>query len=206
LSPLQQRQREKALTLLREESILKAEYRFNRVTVQRVDGDYLLIDGVKIEAPLLIPEQGELTELCCGVCTLGARLEQRITELFAEKRPSLGLALDSVGNELLFALGRRLQDRIVAACRKEGLSVGQDLHAGDPGLDISAQTTILRLAQAESIGIHLHHSNLLKPLKSTSVVFSVGHDLPEATWSRCDNCPSRKRCKLTSNTTLELTA
>ncbi len=199
LSPIYARQRAKAIALLEEESLLQAAFTFKQLSLDSVDGSQLKIAGSQLDAPLLIPQSGQLTGLCFGACTLGAGLEQRVTELFQQRRASLALALDSLGTELLFDLGRRLHDRIVIDSRRQGLSVGQDLHAGDPGLDLCAQATVLRLADAQKIGINLHNSNLLQPLKSSSVVMSVGYDLPKPNWSRCEHCPSRARCRLTQN-------
>lgn len=196
MSPTALRQRTKAIALLDEESLLQAAFVFNRVPIDAIEGDCIRFGDAQLNAPLLIPQSGELTALCFGACTLGPRLEQRVTKLFEQRQESIALALDSLGNELLFDLGRRLHDRIVIDCRRQGLSVGQDLHAGDPGLDLSAQATVFRLAQAQSIDIDLHNNNLLHPLKSASVVLSVGYNLPKPEWSRCDHCPSRARCKL----------
>lgn len=200
MSPIYARQRARAIALLEEDSLLQAAFTFKHVDLDSVNGTQINIAGKQLDAPLLIPASGELTALCFGACTLGPALEQRVTELFQQRRASLALALDSLGSELLFELGRRLHDRILINCRRQGLSAGQDLHAGDPGLDLSAQATVLQLAQAQDIGIKLHHSNLLQPLKSSSVVLPVGHDLPKPNWSRCDHCPSRKRCTLKQTT------
>jgi hypothetical protein len=199
LSPVYLRQRTKAIELVENESLLQAVFTFNRLPVENINGSQLKVADRQLDAELLIPDSGELTALCFGACTLGPKLEQRVTELFQQRRASLALALDSLGTELLFELGRRLHDRIVIDCRRQGLSVGQDLHAGDPGLELSAQATVLELAEAQKIGINLHDSNLLQPLKSSSVVFAVGKDLPKPNWSRCDHCPSRERCRLTQN-------
>jgi hypothetical protein len=102
--------------------------------------------------------------------------------------------LDELGVELLFALGRRIQDRMLSECYRKRLSMGAELHAGDPGLDLEAQAAVLRLAQAQAIGVELYKGTLITPLKSGSVVFAVGRNLPEVAWSRCESCPSSNKC------------
>jgi hypothetical protein len=67
-----------------------------------------------LHAPWLLPESGTLTAIACAVCTLGPAFEQRISELFAGRQASLAMALDELGNELLFAVSRRAQDRMLA--------------------------------------------------------------------------------------------
>jgi hypothetical protein len=83
------------------------------------------------------------------VATLGDGMEQRVAALFAERRASLAVALDGVANELLWALSRRVQDRLLAAMRRHGLCVAGELRAGDPGLALKAQQVVLDLAGAQ---------------------------------------------------------
>ena len=61
-------------------------------------------------------------------------------------------------------------------------------------MDLDAQAAVLRLAEADKIGVGLHRGQLITPLKSASVVFAVGRDLPEVAWSRCETCPSAAKC------------
>ncbi|HEX5392846.1 MAG TPA: hypothetical protein VFW68_06190 [Rhodocyclaceae bacterium] len=196
LSPVRTRLRRDAVALIKAESLIDAAYSYRLVPLDRPASAELHADGEVLYAPRLMPESGQLTMLGVGVCTLGPRIGERCTALFAEKRASLAVALDELGIEALFAVGRRLQDRILTDARRQGLTVAGELHAGDPGLDISAQAAVLRLADATSIGVGLHKGHLITPLKSGSVVYGIGIDLPEVEWSRCDNCPSKSKCTL----------
>ncbi|HYG89461.1 MAG TPA: hypothetical protein VD978_24760 [Azospirillum sp.] len=152
------------------------------------------IGGEALDAARLLPESGTLTALACGVCTIGSRLERRVSALFVERKMSLALALDALGNELLRIAVRRLQDRMLADARRQGLSMAGELRPGDPGLALAAQPAVLRLAGAESIGVSVTSGLALDPLKSASMVLGVGIDLPPARWSRCDDCPTAPRC------------
>lgn len=195
LSPVRARLRGAAIALIQAEGLVEdAAYSYHIVPLEAPAADRLLAGGESIHAPRLLPESGELTALGCGACTLGPLLGQRSTALFAEKRAALAVALDEVGNEMLFALGRRLQDRLLADTLKKRLSMAGELHAGDPGLDLAAQAAVLRLAEGDKIGIGLHRGHLLTPLKSGSVVFGIGKNLPAVSWSRCDHCPSKAKC------------
>src|SRR5665647_3237595 len=49
-------------------------------------------------------------------------LEARVTTLFGEKRASLALALDGLGNELLFATSRWVQDHMLADAKRQQLT------------------------------------------------------------------------------------
>jgi hypothetical protein len=198
LAPAVARLRREALALAATERLVDAAYSYRivplEVSARGPADDVLCADGETLAAPRLLPESGKLTAIACGVCTIGAALETRVQSLFAERRASLAVALDSLGNELLFAVSRRAQDRMLADANKRGLSMAGELRAGDPGLAIESQSAVLKLAQAKSIGVTLSRGQMMQPVKSTSMVLGVGLELPAAKWSRCDTCASRARC------------
>ncbi len=200
-STIRLRRRQEALELARAENLVDPAYSYCIVPLDAPAADWLHAGGEALHAPRLLPESGQLTGLACAVCTVGTRLEQRVGTLFAERRTSLALALDELGNELLFAVSRRAQDRLLADATRRGLRMAGELRAGDPGLALEAQAAVLRLAKAELIGVSVVNAgHLMHPLKSTSMVLGVGIDLPPANWSRCDECPRRNQCKLVART------
>lgn len=194
---LRVRLREEALDLVRTEQLLEAAYSYRIVPLDAPPAPFLRAGGERLHAPRLLPESGTLTALGCAVCTAGPMIEARVRSLFAEKRPSLALALDELGNALLFEVSRQAQDRMLADAVRQGLTFGGELRAGDPGLALDAQAAVLRLAQAGGIGVRLGSSGqAMQPLKSVSMVFGIGIDLPKTHWSRCDDCSSREKCGL----------
>ncbi len=196
--PLRQRGRFRrdALDLVERENLLNAAFCYRIVPLDEPPSDVLRAGGEALDAARLVPKTGQLTAVAVGVCTLGPALEQRATALFAERRMSLALALDELGNGALFALSRRVQDRIVVEARRQQLTAAGELRAGDPGLPLQAQAAVQRLAGAESIGVTVTPGQVLHPLKSISMVLGIGIDLPPARWSRCDDCPSAPKCRM----------
>ncbi|HUX23346.1 MAG TPA: hypothetical protein VMV87_01890 [Burkholderiales bacterium] len=195
-SAARERLRQQALDLVHRERLIDAAYSYAIVPLQAPAASVLRAGGESLFAPWLLPASGELTAIACGACTLGPDLERRAGELFAERRPSLATALDELGNALLFAVSRRAQDRMLADANRRGLCMAGELRPGDPGLALDAQSAVLRLAQADAIGISLGAGGLMHPVKSCSMVLGVGVDLPAVEWSRCDHCPTRKKCKI----------
>jgi hypothetical protein len=193
---LQQRFRDEALALVERESLAEPALSFAIADLEEPAAETLRAGGESFYAPKLLPQSGRLTALACGVVTVGRRLEARVGTLFRERSMSLGLALDEVANDLLFAASRRLQDRMLLAARKNGLNLAGELRPGDPGLALNAQAGLLRLAGAETIGVGLFGGHMLNPIKSVSIMFGAGVDLPAARWSRCDECSSRTTCKI----------
>jgi hypothetical protein len=191
-----QRLRAEALALARAEGLVEAAYCYHVVPLEAPAAALLRAGGEELLAPRLLPAAGELTALACCACTIGARLEQRVRELFGGRRRALGAALDQLGNELLFAVSRRAQDRIQAEVQRSALTLSGELRAGDPGLALQAQPAVLRLAAADRIGVALGGGLMMHPHKSTTMVLGVGIDLPAAEWSRCDECPKRSGCRV----------
>jgi hypothetical protein len=193
---LRGRYRSDAIELLERENLLDAAYCCRIVPLDEPPSTVLRAGGETLDALRLVPESGQLMAVAAGICTLGPALERRTTALFAERRMSLALALDQLGNELLFALSRRAQDRIVGEAQKAGLTAAGELRAGDPGLPLAAQAAVQRLAGAGEIGVSVTPGQVLHPLKSMSMVLGIGIDLPPARWSRCDDCPSARKCRM----------
>ncbi|MBK6631414.1 MAG: hypothetical protein IPG33_10410 [Betaproteobacteria bacterium] len=194
--------RQRAVELIRVEQLAEAAYSYDIVSLDVPAAETLYAHGEALYAPRLLPESGQLTALACAVCTLGPALETRISSLFTERHASLAMALDSLGNELLMAVSRRAQDRMLADARRRGLTMAGELRAGDPGLALDTQAAVLRLAQSELIGVRLTGGLLMRPLKSVSMVLGVGIDLPPVQWSRCDGCRHRVKCNAHSRPNL----
>ncbi|HXD40215.1 MAG TPA: hypothetical protein VN649_06610 [Ramlibacter sp.] len=188
------RLRAQALAMARADKLVHAAYGYRIVPLDAPAAPVLTVGGESLEAPWLLPATGQLTALACCACTLGLSFERRVSELFAQRQMSLAMALHELGNELLFDISRRAQDRIQAEVSRSSLTMSGELRAGDPGLALQAQGAVLRLAGADSIGISLSEGFVMHPLKSTSMVLGVGVDLPASSWSRCDTCNSREKC------------
>lgn len=190
------RYRRQAVDLARAEGLVGALLAHRVVPLDEPAGPVLVAGGEAFHAPRLLPERGRLTALAFGAATLGPPLSECVSALFAERRMSLGLALDGLGNLMLLEASRLLQDRILAAVRRTGATMAGELRPGDPGLALEAQPAVVRLAGGAEIGLAVTRSLALHPTKSATVVFGVGEDLPAVTWSRCDDCRSRPTCRV----------
>jgi hypothetical protein len=200
-SPVRERLRQKALAVAREPGLVDAAYSYCIVPLEAPAAEWLHAGDERLHAPWLLPESGTLTAIACAVCTLGPAFEQRVSGLFAVRQASLAMALDELGNELVFAVSRRAQDRMLADAARRKLCMAGELRPGDPGLALDAQAAVLRLAQAENIGVSLGSGGLMHPVKSCSMVMGVGIDLPPVQWSRCDQCPTRDKCRVVERAT-----
>jgi len=194
-APAAARLRAAALELARERRLGDGAFSFRFVPRAEASG-LLAADGPLEPLAGALPAIERLAAIVCGVCTLGPAISDCVGELFAARRPAVAVALDELGNELLLLLGRRAEDRMLGAARRRGWNLSGELRAGDPGLRLDAQPEVLRLADAAAIGVTLTPGLLMRPLKSSTVMFGAGRGLPDTRWSRCEHCRSRARCTL----------
>ena len=180
------------------EALARPVFGYRIHPVQTVLGDIIEAGDAALDAPALAAGICEVKAMAAAACTLGAAVQERISLLFATRRRSLALALDTVTNELLF----RLADRAVAAIRREarrsGLHIGIEAGPGDPGVPLGQQARVLALADAARIGVHATGAGMLSPMKSLSLLAALGPaPRRRAAAGRCACCPSAGRCAMT---------
>jgi len=196
-SPLRSaaRARDQALEMIEREALARPAFGYRILPVETVRGDAIDVGDAVLDAPVLAAEIGELKAVAAAACTLGSAVQQRISALFATRRRSLALALDTVANELLFRLADRASAAIRREARRAGLDIGIEASPGDPGVPLCQQATVLALATAARIGISATETGMLSPVKSLSFLVALGPNLHQrAAPGRCTCCPSRDRC------------
>jgi hypothetical protein len=189
------RARDQAIEMIEREALSRPAYGYRILPVQTVRGDAIDVGDTALDVPVLAAEIGGLKAVAAAACTLGSVVQERISALFATRRRSLGLALDTVANELLFRLADRAFATIRREARRAGLGIGIEASPGDPGLPLDQQAGVLALADAARIGIHTTGAGMLSPMKSLSFLVALGPNLRRrAAQGRCNGCPSRDRC------------
>ena len=189
------RARGEALETIQREALARPAFGYRILQVQNVRGDAIDVGDATLNAPALAAETLGLKAVAAAVCTLGPAVQERISALFATRRRSLALALDTVANELLFRLADRASATIRREARRAGLGVGSEASPGDPGVPLEQQARVLALADAARIGIHATCAGMLWPMKSLSFLVALGPNLRgRSAPQRCNCCPSRDRC------------
>jgi hypothetical protein len=191
------RARGEALGMIEREALAMPAFGYRIFPVKNVRGDAIDLGDAALDAPALAAEAGELKAVAAAACTLGTAVQERISALFATRRRSLALALDSVANELLFRLADRAFATIRREARRGGLGVGIEASPGDPGVPLAQQARVLALADVARIGINVTGAGMLAPIKSLSFLVALGSNLRRrAAPGRCNCCPSRDRCTM----------
>jgi hypothetical protein len=189
--------RDQALEMIEREALASPAFSYRILPVQTVLGDAIGVGEAVLDAPALATDTGELKAVAAAACTLGSAVQERISALFATRRRSLALALDTLANELLFRLADRTFATIRREARRTGLGIGIEASPGDPGVPLAQQARVLALADAARIGIHAIGAGMLAPVKSLSFVVALGPNLRRhSAPGRCNCCPSRDRCTM----------
>ena len=188
--------RQAAVAMLRDEALAKPQFVFRIVPVQNsLDAD-LDFGESRLHVPALAGVASKVTSVASTVCTLGTSLEARVSALCTERRLSLALALDEVGNELLLNSVRQALLQIRREARRQGVSSGNSFSPGCSGFALDQQAGVVALAGGDRIGISVTSHGMLNPVKSRSLIVAIGAGLSaQPLYRMCDECSSRKQCR-----------
>jgi hypothetical protein len=140
-----------------------------------------------------------VVSLTAVVCTLGARLDNKIKDLTIHRKILEGTVLDAVGVALLESLGMKGRIHLKKEAQKRGLFAGCPFGPGYGKMPLAAQSTLFKHIDSQAIGIRLNKSGVMLPLKSLSFWLRWTTNPREAEnhgykCQRCDlrNCLYRK--------------
>ena len=154
-----------------------------------------LKDGTVFHGQLLPSFLKTARELAIAVCTIGPRLEEKVTDYFNRDEPLRGLLLDGIGSTAVDSLGQEVCQLIRHEASSRSYEASNSLSPGMPGLPLSEQWQLFQLVPAEQIGVHLTSSGMMSPRKSASMIIGIGPDMP--TWTEaqaCDRCSLKETC------------
>jgi hypothetical protein len=169
-------------------------YEFHIITTISFGG-VVLENGIVLNGSLFNSILKSAKKLAAVVCTIGPRLEERVTYFSAQKDPLRALLLDGIGSAAVDSLVQKACDVIRHEASSLGYQASSRISPGIPGLPISEQWKVFRLVPGEQIGVHLSSSLLMIPRKSVSTLIGIGPDMP--TWTeveRCNWCNLNKDC------------
>lgn len=169
-------------------------YESQLITEIRHDG-LCLKDGTVFHGKLIPSVLRSAKELAIVVCTIGPRLEERVTDYFGRNEPLRGLLLDGIGSAAVDSLGQEACQLMRCEASSRGYEASSPLSPGMHGLPLSQQWQLFQLVLAEQIGVHLTTSGMISPRKSISMFIGMGPDMP--TWTQaevCDHCNLKETC------------
>lgn len=163
--------------------------------VEQGPGWMELCNGSRLEARLLSHHLRGASHLALGVCTVGAMLENRVSEWFALSERLRAVVLDDIGTLVLYLLSDQVEELLQKEAAILGLEASGVLNPGEDAFDLTEQAKVAELAGGDSIGVSVTSTGMLIPRKSLSLVMGLGARMPK--WGRgerCARCGARERC------------
>ena len=186
---------EELLQSLENDDLLDSKASYEIYIIENITPQQVLLEGGgQVNGSLLPSAFPEAVELVTMVCTIGNRLEEKVTEYASNRDTLRGILLDGIGSAAVDVLAREICHSISEDMAKSGFQTGSPVNPGMPGLPITEQANLLQLAHAEKIEVSLTNSGIMVPRKSTSVIMAVGGEMQ--TWSQADVC---RRCNLSDD-------
>jgi hypothetical protein len=158
-----------------------------------LQNELLLENGISIKS-------SKAAHLLCGanavemvICTIGAQLEKKSTELFNED-VSLALALDGLANAAVDKLMDSICNNLEAEAQAEGMKTSTPVSPGSKEWPLEiGQPILFGSIKPDPHIIRLSDSFLMIPKKSSSFIVGIGKDVTK-TGRTCDHCSARETC------------
>jgi hypothetical protein len=171
-----------------------AAYEFYKVN--SMNGSQISLDGNEaIRGPLIPAVFPEAKELAVLLCTIGPRLERRVTDYSTSGEIVRGMILDGIGSTAVDMMIPEVLRRLSTEVSSRGYEISSPVSPGMPGFLLTEQWNLLRLVNADEIGVSLTASGVLVPRKSTSMVIGIGPKMTRWTQAQvCARCSLRETC------------
>ncbi len=144
----------------------------------------------------------DASKLAVAVATIGPGIENRINELFVQKKAMKALVYEELGVAAMFKLSNEVLKYLQRQASELDLDPSGPLHPGDNDADIFLQHQVHELVDGGLIDVSVIESGMLKPAKSLSILVGYGEGLIR--WRReenCETCQIRDVCRYRNNET-----
>ncbi len=182
----------KLLASVNDEDLLEPAVVYETYLITEVGYQQLSLEGnTMLHGSTLSSVLSQAKELAVLVCTIGGRLEEKVTDYFGKSEPLRGLLLDSIGNVAVDSVAQKGCEIIMCEMPLRGYQTSSPLSPGGPSFPLSEQWQLFKLVPAEEIGVRLTSTGLMVPRKSVSMVIGIGPQMK--TWTKAEACA---RCNL----------
>jgi hypothetical protein len=147
-----------------------------------------------LAGPLIAQHLAGAQEVVVAVCTVGGRLSTHASDQIRADGVR-GLAFDGLASAAAETLAEAMCRRIEDEAATEQLQTSIPLNPGMIGWPfLEGQQQLFGLLDAEAIGVRLHPTGLMEPVKSVSFVVGLGREMgPRG--RPCDYCAMREICR-----------
>jgi hypothetical protein len=154
-----------------------------------------LSNNKALHSPFLASVLLNARELAVVICTIGSKLEKRVTDLLDRGEPLQGMLLDGIGSAAVDSLSQEACKFITGVTSPRGYQASSPFSPGMYGFPITEQQQLFQLISAEQIGVTLTVTGLMVPLKSVSMVVGIGQGMTVRTQAEvCASCNLNRTC------------
>ena len=184
------------LTSVKKARLLEPAVAYEYHTVSSMNGSKTSLDGDKaIHGPLIPAIFPEAKELAVLLCTIGPRLEKQVTDYSKSDEVMRGMILDGIGSTAVDMMALEVFRRLASEASSRGYEISSPVNPGMPGFPLTEQWNLLRLVNADEIGVSLTASGVLVPRKSVSMIMGIGPKMTRWTEAEvCARCSLRETC------------
>jgi hypothetical protein len=162
--------------------------------VSSLHGTLKFEDGLFIKGTLIGRELGAASRLALAICTIGKRVEERISFLMNDD-PVLALALDGFANAAVDLLAETVCHRVEEAAKQAGFETSLPVSPGLEGWPVEeGQPQIFKILKPDISLAYLTSGFQIIPRKSTSLVIGMGQNMRTGAVP-CDYCAMRQTCR-----------
>jgi hypothetical protein len=163
--------------------------------VTEINKQQLSVAGVKLHGSLFASVLPNAEELAVLLCTIGPRLESRVTEYLGRREPLRGTLLDGIGSAAVDSLAQAACRAVTKIALIHQQQASSPFSPGMPDFPITEQKQLFQLIPAEQIGVSLSASGVMVPLKSVSMVIGIGQGMLVRTQAEvCRRCNLSRTC------------
>jgi len=184
------------LASLKKARLLEPAAAYEYYTVSSMNDSQISLEGDKaIHGPLIPAIFPEAKELAVLLCTIGPRLEKQVTDYSKNSAALQGMILDGIGSTAVDMMALEVFRRLASEVSSRGYEISSPVNPGMPGFPLTEQWNLLRLVNADEIGVSLTASGVMVPRKSTSMVMGIGPQMTRWTQAEvCARCSLRETC------------
>ncbi len=153
-------------------SLIEGKGIYKTCKLTGVDGDIVRGDGTSdlFSGKNIVKLLEECDYATLLTCTIGDKLENEVEQLQREGEMTDAYSLEMVGGWMADYMAERVDERVEREIKKLGYGRTMRYSPGYGDWGLERQPILLRLAEAERIGIRLTESNIMIPRKSVSAV------------------------------------
>jgi hypothetical protein len=180
---------------IKDDCLLEPAIAYKIYPVTDIDQERLSVANIALHSPLFASVLPNAEKLAVILCTIGSKLENKVTKYLSKGEPLRGMLLDGMGSTAVDLLAQEACKLISRIALSHGHQASSPISPGMSGFPITEQRQLFQLVPSAQIGVNLSTSGVMVPLKSVSMVVGIGKGMVVRTQAEvCASCNLNRTC------------